>query len=324
MLFVEDDEHIRKETSELLEDIFQKNITIAVDGQDGFTKYMKYFEENNKHFDLIITDICMPKIDGVELTKLIKKENIEQKLIVLSAHNESEYLMELVNVGISQFILKPIEFNSFIDIIYKILWETDDLIELNYWVSRSEPLLIKQKNDSLARAFHYIEGSRRLAFLDYELGMKLLQETLLDAEKAKDSINISQINYRLGTHYYYLDQGELGLRYLEKSLITSPSYGDSTKKSNVMMSVGTLQCLFGNFEEGVKNQLAAMELKKQLNAWNSIPISLSNLAGVYMSTGENDRALELTERSIFLSDSCSILSIFDIPFRPILTKGMER
>ncbi|MGM0518443.1 MAG: response regulator transcription factor [Campylobacterota bacterium] len=120
VLFVEDDESIRKETTELLSDIFQKDIVTAVDGKEGFEKYMDYYEKHGKYYDLVITDIKMPNLDGIELTKLIYKQNEDQSLIVLSAHNESEYLMELVNIGISQFILKPIDFDNFIDIIFKV------------------------------------------------------------------------------------------------------------------------------------------------------------------------------------------------------------
>ncbi|QKJ22950.1 response regulator transcription factor [Poseidonibacter lekithochrous] len=212
VLFVEDDEDIRKETSELLEDIFQKNITIAVDGQDGFTKYMKYHEENNKYFDLVITDICMPKIDGVELTKLIKKENIEQKLIILSAHNESEYLMELVNVGISQFILKPIEFNSFIDIIYKISKEiyhinSEESEELSSTVNLSSNLYWDKDNSQLVQDSAKIKLTKK-EFLLIALLLKSPEKTYSndeivihlwkdDLDKSPDISNLKNVISRL-------------------------------------------------------------------------------------------------------------------------------
>lgn len=120
VLFVEDDDSIRKSTRELLEDIFQKKIITAKDGKEGFEKYIDFYKQNNRYFDLVITDIEMPNMDGIELTKLIYNENHKQPLIVLSAHNESEYLMDLVNIGISQFILKPIQFENFTEIIYKV------------------------------------------------------------------------------------------------------------------------------------------------------------------------------------------------------------
>ena len=119
VLIVEDDESIRKEIHDLLVDMFF-HVEVAVDGYDGLEKYTNYQNKNKRHFDLVITDIKMPKICGVDLSKMIYEINKEQPLIVLSAHNDSEYLVELLNIGISQFILKPIEINNFIKAIFDI------------------------------------------------------------------------------------------------------------------------------------------------------------------------------------------------------------
>lgn len=212
VLFVEDDEHIRKETSELLEDIFQKNITVAVDGEDGFKKYMKYFEENDKHFDLVVTDICMPKIDGIELTKLIRKEHNDQKLIVLSAHNESEYLMELVNIGISQFILKPIEYDSFTDVIFKISKElyhlnsneeevqstTVNLSSNLYWDKENNQLMQDNKQVKLTKKeFLLIElllKSPEKTYTNDEIVIHLWKD---DLDKSPDISNLKNVISRL-------------------------------------------------------------------------------------------------------------------------------
>lgn len=119
VLFVEDDEGISKEMNFLLGDIFTK-VDSGFDGIEGLLKYNQYFQANEKYYDLLITDIRMPNMNGIELIKNIYSINPSQKVIVLSAHNESEYLMELVNIGIAQFILKPIDYNNFLDVIYKV------------------------------------------------------------------------------------------------------------------------------------------------------------------------------------------------------------
>ena len=119
VLFVEDDELIRKEILDLLSDIFS-HVDIATNGQEGIAQYENYYKNHNNYYDLVITDIKMPKVNGIELVKMIYAQYSNQPIIVLSAHDESKYLIELINMGISQFIQKPLEINSFIDIIFNI------------------------------------------------------------------------------------------------------------------------------------------------------------------------------------------------------------
>ncbi|MDD3054949.1 MAG: response regulator transcription factor [Aliarcobacter sp.] len=119
ILFVEDDKGISKKMEILLYEIFSK-IEVAFDGNEALEKYYNFYKANNEYPDLIITDIRMPNMDGIELIKHIYKENAHQKIIVLSAHNESEYLIELVNLGIYRFILKPMDYNNFFEIIFKV------------------------------------------------------------------------------------------------------------------------------------------------------------------------------------------------------------
>jgi DNA-binding NtrC family response regulator len=60
----------------------------------------------------------MPRLDGKALIKEIKNINKEQPIIVVSAYNESDRLVELIRVGISNFVMKPIEMNQFLSMLY--------------------------------------------------------------------------------------------------------------------------------------------------------------------------------------------------------------
>jgi len=117
ILFVEDDKAFREETSDILETLFS-TIDIAVDGREALDKYTTFYKNNNKYYDLIISDIRMPFLDGVNLTKEIYKLNKTQPIIIVSAHNESEYLLDLINMGIEQFLTKPLNIDNFLDVIY--------------------------------------------------------------------------------------------------------------------------------------------------------------------------------------------------------------
>ena len=143
ILFVEDDKEISEKMELLLEEFFS-NIKIAFDGKEALAQYYNYYKINKEYPDLIITDIQMPNMDGVELIKLIYKENPNQRIIVLSAHNESKYLMELVNLGIYRFILKPMDYNNFFEIIFKV---SKEIYMEKYKVSDNKEIFLKLNCD---------------------------------------------------------------------------------------------------------------------------------------------------------------------------------
>jgi len=113
VLYVEDDESLREETRMLLSNFFTKMDT-AEDGKQGLT----FFE--NRHYDIVITDIRMPIMDGIEMTEKILEINPEQPIIITSAHDETIYLLQLVNMGVSSFVLKPLDLQKLIDVLYKV------------------------------------------------------------------------------------------------------------------------------------------------------------------------------------------------------------
>lgn len=118
VLYVEDDARLRQETARLLEPFFEK-LDVAVDGIDGLDKYNQYY------YDIIITDINMPRMNGIEMINQIRDINADQKIIAISAHNESEILINLIRSGISSFILKPIIHQDLLNILYPVCRDAD-------------------------------------------------------------------------------------------------------------------------------------------------------------------------------------------------------
>jgi len=109
ILYVEDNEIIRLQGAKLFSNFF-KSIEIAVDGKDGLDKYNDFIINTNTYYDLIICDIKMPIMDGIEMCKEIYKVNKNQKIIVISAHDDKENLIEFIKIGIEDFIQKPLTF----------------------------------------------------------------------------------------------------------------------------------------------------------------------------------------------------------------------
>jgi len=114
VLYVEDDVALREEVSLFLSDIFER-IDLATNGEEGLVK----LTEN--HYHLVITDIRMPVMDGIEMIEKIKELYPELPILVTSAHNESEYLIKLINLGVNHFITKPIQSDQVLNVLYTIV-----------------------------------------------------------------------------------------------------------------------------------------------------------------------------------------------------------
>ena len=108
VLYVEDDKQLRDSTSGLLQNYFS-DVDIAIDGQDGYDKYEAYFDKTNRYYDIVISDINMPNMDGLEMCKKIKNINFEQPIILVTAFNETSYLHSAIELGVDGFLTKPME-----------------------------------------------------------------------------------------------------------------------------------------------------------------------------------------------------------------------
>jgi len=168
VLYVEDDDNLRQSTLNLLKNYFT-NIDIAKDGRDGLEKYINFNRENQKSYDIVITDITMPHLSGIEMSKSILNINSKQVIIVISAHNDSTYLLDLINIGISKFILKPIDAKQltsvFVHIFHNLKQEKiiekqyEDIKRINNELkeaNKKEMLASKHKSEFLANMSHEI------------------------------------------------------------------------------------------------------------------------------------------------------------------------
>ena len=115
LLYVEDNEDSRKTTSLLLQEFFP-NIVVAVDGEDGFEKFSTI-----KDIDIVITDINMPKLNGIEMISKIREVDNDIYIIVLSAYNESNYFIDSIKYGVDSYILKPLDIEQIVSALNQVI-----------------------------------------------------------------------------------------------------------------------------------------------------------------------------------------------------------
>lgn len=102
ILFVEDEVNISKLLKDALSDYFY-SFTVASDGLEGLEKF------KNVNPDIVITDILMPNLDGLEMTKEIRKIDENTPIIVLSAFSDKEKLLKAIDIGITKYFIKPFD-----------------------------------------------------------------------------------------------------------------------------------------------------------------------------------------------------------------------
>ncbi|HEX8960743.1 MAG TPA: response regulator, partial [Geobacteraceae bacterium] len=103
ILYVEDDDIIRKMLMLMISARFPGlPLSVAVNGHEG----LELFKSQKP--DIVLTDVRMPVMDGIRMAREIKKLRKETRVIVITADNDINRMMEAINIGINHYVLKPI------------------------------------------------------------------------------------------------------------------------------------------------------------------------------------------------------------------------
>ena len=141
VLLVEDEAKIRDLLAGVMEKVFKKVIT-AQNGEEGLKKFKKF------NPNIVITDILMPIRDGLEMSKDVRAISPETPIVVLSAFNDKDKLMQAIEIGVNKYLLKPIDMDELIyaiETLAKAKIDSSNLIEIgkNYAFSPTKKVLIK-------------------------------------------------------------------------------------------------------------------------------------------------------------------------------------
>lgn len=118
VLIVDDDPELSESLSRILK-VFFKHCVIASDGEEAYTLFQTY-REKNQSFTLIITDLELPKMGGLRLIKQIRQMSTEQPILILSAHDEAEYMAEAIRLDVEGYLLKPLSMPKLFESLTKI------------------------------------------------------------------------------------------------------------------------------------------------------------------------------------------------------------
>ena len=102
LLIVDDESEMVYMLSLILSKFF-KNVFTTTNPKEALNLFIK------QKIDMIITDLKMPEIDGIEFSKLIKSYDKEVPIIILTAYTKTEDMIELIKIGVNNYLVKPID-----------------------------------------------------------------------------------------------------------------------------------------------------------------------------------------------------------------------
>lgn len=262
ILYVEDDNQLREETKRLLSAFFL-SIETAVNGQEGLNKFQ------NDTYDLIISDLRMPVMDGIEMVKEIKKKDPDQIIIITSAHDESSYLIDLIKSGIENFILKPLDIEQFLAVLIKTVKLINlRRVEQEYTFKLEET--VKERTEALSKANATLEDynanleekvSERTAELNNSLdnlayANKKVMDSIEYAKMIQHSLlpNIDEMKRRLPNSFVI---------WMPRDIVGGDIFFTSFYPSGFILSV--IDCTGHGVPGALMTMIASSGLRKVIN-----------------------------------------------------------
>jgi len=144
VLYVEDNEDIIISTLGILKTFFT-NIESAINGADGLEK----FKDNPNYYDLIISDINMPKMNGLEMIKEIKQINNEIPIVITTAHNDYTYLIKAIEMKVDRYLMKPLDIKQIIDVLSDISKMVSEKKMLAQLLEKEHQAALKAKEEEV-------------------------------------------------------------------------------------------------------------------------------------------------------------------------------
>ena len=149
LLYAEDDVETRENYAYVLKSFFSEVYT-AGDGEEALALY------HEKNPDMLLLDVSMPLLDGLELTKIIRKTDLKTPIAILTAHSDQAKLLKAIPLGLTEYLLKPVDDKLLLRSMKEMIQGIEDrscidLKESCVWQERDAELFCKEARIDLTK-----------------------------------------------------------------------------------------------------------------------------------------------------------------------------
>ncbi len=174
VLFIEDDDDSRIQTLKMFENLFN-NITTATDGIEGLTHFQEF------DFDIIFSDINMPKLNGLEFIEKVREKDKNIPIVMISAYDNTPYLLKCIEQGVEGYLVKPIEIKQFLTILQKIIDKIYNTSNKNI-VYLEGGFLWNENTKKLSKEQEITLTANEIKFLDFLISAKGVVKTYIEID----------------------------------------------------------------------------------------------------------------------------------------------
>ena len=183
LLLVEDDPALRQEYKIFLGQYFS-DIDTSEDGILGLDASQK------KSYDIILSDIAMPQMNGLDMIQLIKEKNPDQITILLSAHKDPKVLHRSVSLGVDGYLFKPLHKEQALTLFRKILENIHRSNQSKYYQEELESLVVSKTQEVIKNfTIDKITGLYTLAKIQHDISTNRSQSIALLKIRAFKNLN---------------------------------------------------------------------------------------------------------------------------------------
>ncbi|WP_198263728.1 EAL domain-containing protein [sulfur-oxidizing endosymbiont of Gigantopelta aegis] len=183
VLYVEDDAEIRQSTALLLTDYFS-TVDVVADGHQGLAKYHE--ELTTKPYDIVITNINLPGLSGLEMLKAIRFRNEEQQFVLMTSRDKCEAFLDAIRTGFNYYLLKPLSVDELSNVLYHV---AKNIRKQNQALER----LVTEKQ-RIEQNERYQKALLRWSNVDFENTGESIKEL---TKLASHTLNVSRVSFWL-------------------------------------------------------------------------------------------------------------------------------